>query len=61
MSGAMVLEEDVQIPLGIGSSADFRKWALSVGHVCADVRKDTRRLPEAYFDAGVGEYWLVDA
>lgn len=25
------------------------------------VRKDTKRLPEAYFRAGVREYWLIDA
>ena len=25
------------------------------------VRKDTKRLPVAYFDAGVREYWLIDA
>lgn len=25
------------------------------------VVKDTRRLPEAYFKAGVGEFWLADA
>ncbi len=25
------------------------------------VRKDTERLPEAYFTAGVREYWLIDA
>ena len=24
------------------------------------VRKDTRRLPQAYFAAGVREFWLVD-
>jgi Uma2 family endonuclease len=169
MSGAVILEEDVQIPLGIDSLVDFRRWALSdkfpergridfiqgdieidmspenvfyhgtlktelasgilarvkqlqLGHVCIDttrissvpadlsaepdvvvisqaaiedgrvklipaasgdpdsfveveggpdivveivsdssVRKDTRRLPGAYFDADVQEYWLVDA
>jgi Uma2 family endonuclease len=27
----------------------------------ASLTKDTRRLPEAHFRAGVGEYWLVDA
>ena len=27
----------------------------------ASVRKDTRRLPEAYFQAGVPEFWLADA
>ncbi|MCZ6793522.1 MAG: Uma2 family endonuclease [Planctomycetota bacterium] len=27
----------------------------------ASVGKDTRRLPRAYFRAGVSEYWLVDA
>jgi Uma2 family endonuclease len=27
----------------------------------SSVTKDTRRLPPAYFDAGVREYWLVDA
>ena len=27
----------------------------------ASVRKDTERLPEAYFRAGVREFWLVDA
>ena len=27
----------------------------------ASVSKDTRRLPEAYFRAGVGEFWLADA
>jgi Uma2 family endonuclease len=27
----------------------------------SSVGKDTRRLPPAYFDAGVSEYWLVDA
>ena len=27
----------------------------------ASVGKDTRRLPEAYFRAGVPEFWLVDA
>jgi Uma2 family endonuclease len=27
----------------------------------ASVGKDTRRLPEAYFRAGVAEYWLADA
>jgi len=27
----------------------------------ASVNKDTRRLPEAYFRAGVGEFWLADA
>ncbi len=27
----------------------------------ASVRKDTERLPGAYFRAGVGEYWLADA
>lgn len=25
------------------------------------VRKDTKRLPVAYYDAGVAEYWLIDA
>jgi hypothetical protein len=25
------------------------------------VAKDTRRLPEAYFQAGVAEFWLADA
>jgi Uma2 family endonuclease len=169
MSGALILDEDVQVPLGICSLADFRRWALSdafpergridyiqgdieidmspenlfyhgtlktkvaatildrveelnLGHVCSDttrissvpadlsaepdivvisqvaidegrvrlvpaasedpdsfveieggpdlvveivsdssVRKDTKRLPRAYFKAGVGEYWLIDA
>lgn len=27
----------------------------------SSVGKDTRRLPAAYFDAGVREYWLIDA
>lgn len=27
----------------------------------ASVNKDTQRLPEAYFRAGVGEFWLADA
>ena len=27
----------------------------------SSVTKDTKRLPRAYFDAGVQEYWLVDA
>jgi len=27
----------------------------------ASARKDTERLPAAYFQAGVGEFWLVDA
>lgn len=27
----------------------------------SSVQKDTRRLPEAYFRAGVAEFWLVDA
>ncbi len=27
----------------------------------SSVKKDTRRLPPAYFQAGVAEYWLVDA
>jgi Uma2 family endonuclease len=27
----------------------------------SSVAKDTQRLPEAYFAAGVGEFWLVDA
>ena len=27
----------------------------------SSVTKDTRRLPPAYFDAGVLEFWLVDA
>ena len=27
----------------------------------SSVNKDTRRLPPAYFQAGVKEYWLVDA
>ena len=27
----------------------------------SSVKKDTRLLPEAYFKAGVGEYWLADA
>jgi Uma2 family endonuclease len=27
----------------------------------ASAAKDTRRLPEAYFRAGVGEFWLADA
>lgn len=27
----------------------------------ASVRKDTKRLPEAYYRAGVREFWLVDA
>ena len=27
----------------------------------ASIRKDTERLPGAYFRAGVGEFWLVDA
>ncbi len=27
----------------------------------ASVRKDTRRLPAAYFKAGVREFWLADA
>lgn len=27
----------------------------------SSVGKDTRRLPSAYFDAGVREFWLVDA
>ncbi len=27
----------------------------------SSVEKDTRRLPKAYFTAGVQEYWLVDA
>ena len=27
----------------------------------ASVNKDTRRLPAAYFRAGISEYWLVDA
>lgn len=27
----------------------------------ASVAKDTQRLPKAYFQAGVQEYWLVDA
>jgi Uma2 family endonuclease len=27
----------------------------------ASVSKDTRRLPEAYFRAGVGEFWFADA
>jgi Uma2 family endonuclease len=27
----------------------------------SSVTKDTRRLPKAYFDAGVREFWLVDA
>ncbi len=25
------------------------------------VAKDTRRLPKAYFEAGIGEFWLADA
>jgi len=34
-----------------------------VAEVISDssVRKDARQLPEAYFAAGVREYWLVDA
>ena len=27
----------------------------------SSVNKDTRRLPEAYFEAGISEFWLVDA
>ena len=27
----------------------------------ASVRKDTERLPAAYYQAGVAEFWLVDA
>jgi Uma2 family endonuclease len=27
----------------------------------SSVAKDTRRLPERYFRAGVGEFWLIDA
>ena len=27
----------------------------------SSVKKDTRRLPAAYFQAGVREFWLVDA
>jgi Uma2 family endonuclease len=27
----------------------------------SSVTKDTKRLPKAYYDAGVPEYWLVDA
>lgn len=27
----------------------------------SSVKKDTRRLPAAYFGAGVGEFWLIDA
>jgi Uma2 family endonuclease len=27
----------------------------------SSVAKDTKRLPKAYFDASVPEYWLVDA
>jgi Uma2 family endonuclease len=27
----------------------------------SSVKKDTERLPKAYFDAGVKEYWIVDA
>ena len=27
----------------------------------AGMRKDTVRLLKAYYDAGVGEYWIVDA
>lgn len=27
----------------------------------SSVAKDTRRLPPAYFEAGVGEFWLIDA
>jgi Uma2 family endonuclease len=27
----------------------------------SSVRKDTHRLPTAYWNAGVGEYWLIDA
>ena len=27
----------------------------------ASVAKDTARLPKAYFNAGVGEYWIADA
>jgi Uma2 family endonuclease len=27
----------------------------------SSVTKDTRRLPAAYFEAGVREFWLVDA
>lgn len=27
----------------------------------SSVQKDTKRLPKAYFDAGVREYWLIDA
>jgi Uma2 family endonuclease len=169
MSGTVILDEAVQIPLGIDSLADFRRWALSdafpergridyiqgdieidmspenlfyhgtlktevasailarvkeleLGHVCSDttrissvpadlsaepdivvisqaaidegrvrlipaasgdpdsfveieggpdvvveivsdssVRKDTKRLPGAYFEADVREYWLIDA
>jgi Uma2 family endonuclease len=169
MSGTVIFEEDVQVPLGIDTLVDFRRWALSdtfpergridyiqgdieidmspenlfyhgtlktevasailsrvkeiqLGHVCSNttrissipadlsaepdivvisqaaiddgrvrlvpaasgdpdsfveieggpdlvveivsdssVRKDTKRLPGAYFDADVAEYWLIDA
>jgi len=27
----------------------------------SSVKKDTQRLPNAYFQAGVGEFWLIDA
>jgi Uma2 family endonuclease len=27
----------------------------------SSVRKDTQRLPKAYFSAGVQEFWLIDA
>jgi Uma2 family endonuclease len=62
---SILLEEGLVIPDGIRTLADFEIEGPPnlVVEVVSDssVAKDTKRLPKAYFDAGVPEYWLVDA
>ncbi|MEX2140597.1 MAG: Uma2 family endonuclease [Pirellulales bacterium] len=54
------------IPKAAGEEEDFIEIEGSpdlIVEVVSDssVAKDTKRLPKAYFDAGVPEFWLIDA
>jgi hypothetical protein len=63
MATTIRVDEDVAIPTTIQSLCGFRTWATSDGFPDRDrsVVKDTRRLPQQYFQVGVTEFWLVDA
>src|SRR5437879_5526087 len=66
-----IVNEDtlIHIPTWVGELESFRRWPEVEGAPDmvlevvsrSSVQKDTVILPKAYWEAGVREYWLVDA